>query len=147
MLICITYPSFFHLKISYDRFSNFLQCTVSMDYCLEQVPLMEQYYPKCHLCSKCLQQFGFFFLGLYHCVKSVLIRSFFWSVFSRIQSEYMKIQTRKNFVFGHLSCSVCLSSIFQFIRTLYILKLILSIIFSCCHFCFGTYLLYYCMVI
>ena len=37
----------------------------------------------------------------YHCVKSVQIRSFFWSVFSRIQSECGKIRTRKNSVFGH----------------------------------------------
>ena len=46
-----------------------------------------------------------------HCVKSVQIRSFFWSVFSlirteygeilRIQSECRKIWTRKNSVFGH----------------------------------------------
>ena len=32
------------------------------------------------------------------CVKSVQIRSFFWSIFSRIW-------TRKNSVFGHFSCS------------------------------------------
>ena len=31
-----------------------------------------------------------------HCTKSVQIRSFFWSVFSRIQSECGKIRTRKN---------------------------------------------------
>ena len=42
----------------------------------------------------------------YHCVKCVQIRSFFWSVFSRIQSECGKIRTRKNFVFGHFSRSV-----------------------------------------
>ena len=55
-----------------------------------------------------------------HCVKSVQIRSFFWSVFYRIQTEngeteYKvslriqaecgKVRTRKNSVFGHLSCS------------------------------------------
>ena len=32
-----------------------------------------------------------------HCVKSVQIRSFLWSVFSRIQSKCGKIRTRKNF--------------------------------------------------
>ena len=36
-----------------------------------------------------------------HCVKSVQIRSFFWSVFSCIQSESSKLQTRKNLVFRH----------------------------------------------
>ena len=52
----------------------------------------------------------------FHCVNSVQIRGFFWSVFScvqteyavnlRIQSEYRKIQTRKSYVFGHFSPSV-----------------------------------------
>ena len=42
-----------------------------------------------------------------HCVKSVQVQSFFWSVFYRIQSEYGKIQTRKDSVFGHFSHSDC----------------------------------------
>ena len=49
-----------------------------------------------------------------HCLKSVQIRSYFWSVFSCIRteygdlrrSEYKKIRTRNNTVFGHFSCSV-----------------------------------------
>ena len=41
-----------------------------------------------------------------HCVNSVQIRSYFWSVFSCIQSEYRKIRTRNNSVFGHFSRSV-----------------------------------------
>ena len=52
----------------------------------------------------------------YHCVKSVQIRSSFWSVFSHIRSEYGqlslrilsecgKIRTGKNSVFGHFSSS------------------------------------------
>ena len=36
-------------------------------------------------------------------MKSVQIRSFVWSVFSRIWTEYGKIPTRKNSVFGHFS--------------------------------------------
>ena len=55
--------------------------------------------------------------GKSHCMKSVQIRSYFWSGFScilteygkmlslRIQSEYRKIRTRNNYVFGHFSCS------------------------------------------
>ena len=39
---------------------------------------------------------------------SVQIRSHFWSVFSCIQSEYRKIRTRNNFVFGQFSHSVVL---------------------------------------
>ena len=38
-----------------------------------------------------------------HCVKSVPMRSFFWSVFSYIWTKYRKIRTRKNSVFGHFS--------------------------------------------
>ena len=41
--------------------------------------------------------------GSCQCMKSVQIWSFFWSVFSCIQSEYRKIRTRGNFVFGHFS--------------------------------------------
>ena len=51
-----------------------------------------------------------------HCVKSVQIRSFFWSVFSRIwtiispYSVRMRENTdQKNSVFGHFSGSVCTS--------------------------------------
>ena len=40
-----------------------------------------------------------------HSVKSVEMGSFFWSVFSRIQSEYGKIRTRKNSEFRHFSHS------------------------------------------
>ena len=39
------------------------------------------------------------------CVKSIQRRSIFYSVSLRIQYEYGKIRTRKNFVFGHLSRS------------------------------------------
>ena len=41
-----------------------------------------------------------------HCVKSVQIRSFLWSLFSFIRTEYRKIRTRKNFVFEHFSRNV-----------------------------------------
>ena len=65
-----------------------------------------------------------------HCVKSVEIRSFFWSVFScirteygvysvnlRIQSKYRKIRTRKISVFGHFSrCEIILEKVFQVMR-------------------------------
>ena len=40
-----------------------------------------------------------------YCVKSLEIRSYFWSVFSCIQSEFKKIQTRNNSVYGHFSRS------------------------------------------
>ena len=42
---------------------------------------------------------------LKHSVKSVQIRSFFWAVFSCIRTEYRKIQTTKNSIFGHFSRS------------------------------------------
>ena len=40
-----------------------------------------------------------------HYVKSVQIRSFFWSVYSCIRTEYRNIRTRKNSVFRHISRS------------------------------------------
>ena len=46
------------------------------------------------------------FQHYYHCLKSVQIQSYFWFVFSCIQSEYRKIRTRNNYVFGHFSRSV-----------------------------------------
>ena len=52
----------------------------------------------------------------YHCAKSVQIQSYFWSVFSRIRTDYFvslriqsecgKIWTRNNSVFGHFTSSV-----------------------------------------
>ena len=38
-----------------------------------------------------------------HGVKSVQIRSYFWSAFSCIQSEYSEKRTRNNSLFGHFS--------------------------------------------
>ena len=38
-------------------------------------------------------------------MKSVQVPNFFWSVFSRIQSKYREIRTRKNSVFEHFSRS------------------------------------------
>ena len=46
------------------------------------------------------------FIEDWHCVKSIQMQSFFWSVFSRIQSKYEKMRMRKNSVFGHFSRSV-----------------------------------------
>ena len=53
-------------------------------------------------------------IRLVHCVKNVQIRSFFWSIFSRIRTEYGETRsispysvrmrqkrTRKNSAFGH----------------------------------------------
>ena len=42
-------------------------------------------------------------LWVFHCVKTVQIWSFFWSVFSLIRIEYRRMKTRKNDVFGHFS--------------------------------------------
>ena len=39
-------------------------------------------------------------------MKSVQIRTYFWSVFSCNWNKYMKIRTRNNSVFGHFSRSV-----------------------------------------
>ena len=50
-----------------------------------------------------------FLMYLMHCVKSVQIRSFFWSIFSCIRTEYGDLQKKntdhKNFEDGHSSRS------------------------------------------
>ena len=65
----------------------------------------------------------------WHCVKSVQIRSFFWSIFSCIRTEYMKIRTRKNSVFGYFSRTGCLSEgIRYFYLPIYILMVMKSLV-------------------
>ena len=55
----------------------------------------------------------FLYIKAYYCVKSAQIRSFFWSVFSGVRTEYGKIlrireiRTIKNSVFANFSRSVC----------------------------------------
>ena len=44
-------------------------------------------------------------INVNHCVKSVQIRSYFWSLFSCIRTECRKIRTRNNSVFGQFSRS------------------------------------------
>ena len=49
------------------------------------------------------------------CMKNVQIRSFFWSVFSYIQSKYRKMRTRKYSVFGYFSLSdIILMTLFKY---------------------------------
>ena len=50
-----------------------------------------------------------------HCVKSIQVWNFFWSVFSCIQSEYRKIPTRSS-AFGHFSRSDSLNYHHYFLR-------------------------------
>ena len=47
-------------------------------------------------------------------MKSVQLRSFFWSLFSCFRTEYRKIRTRKNSEFGHFWCSAQLRKLFLF---------------------------------
>ena len=60
-----------------------------------------------------------------HWVKSVQIRSYFWSVFSCIRTEYRKIRTRNNSVFGNFSRSDFFSKNDQILR-----RLLLKITFT-----------------
>ena len=48
-------------------------------------------------------------LSFKHCMKSIQIRNFFLSVFSCVWTEYRKIRTRKNSVYGHFSSSETVS--------------------------------------
>ena len=45
-------------------------------------------------------------------MKSVQIRTYFWSIFSCIWTEYRKIRTRNNTIFGHFSRSGYLNNYF-----------------------------------
>ena len=62
-----------------------------------------------HITIKLLYYKSSFYLRYQHCRKSVQMRSHFWFVFSFIRTEYRKIRTRNNTVFGHFSRSVLLS--------------------------------------
>ena len=53
-----------------------------------------------HLQSMTLATIRIRLTSIFHCVKTLQIRSFFWSVFSCIQSKYRKMRTRKNSIFG-----------------------------------------------
>ena len=48
-----------------------------------------------------------------HCVKSAQIRSYFWPLFFSTRTEYKKIRTRNNSVFGHFSRSAHQSELKQ----------------------------------
>ena len=57
-------------------------------------------------CEQCLLQvFSAHDTFFIHCVKCVQIRSYFWSVFFCVRTEYRKIRTRNNSVFGLISRS------------------------------------------
>ena len=95
---------------------KYLLCTFvtpTVVYSLQQPKSSSIFYFKKFVCGTNADQF----LTEY-CVKSVQIRSFFWSVFSCIRTKYgdllrkspysvrnRKIRTRKNSVFGHFSRS------------------------------------------
>ena len=51
-----------------------------------------------------------------HCVKSVQIRSYFWSLFSCIWTEYRKIRTGNNSLFGHFSRSASFKTFVKYIK-------------------------------
>ena len=54
----------------------------------------------------------------HHCVKSVQIRSYFWSPLSFIQSECRKTRTGNNSLFGQFSCSAYLHIDLEALRKL-----------------------------
>ena len=66
----------------------------------------------------------------YHCVKSVEIRSFFWSVFSRIWTEYWKIRTRKTPYFDtfHAVYIYIMQHIYAFVHIRNVLNLFLKLL-------------------
>ena len=81
-----------------------------------------------------------YIFDIWHCVKSVQIRSFFWSVFSRILTEYGEIlrisacsvrmqenTDQKNYVFGHISHSATFHKIEIWLLVVLVMKLLISL--------------------
>ena len=58
------------------------------------------------ICKCCLSNHSKWNFITFRCVKDVQTQSCFWSPFSCIRTEYRKVQTRRNSVFGHFSRSV-----------------------------------------
>ena len=82
-------PKYYSWKAAYTQFWDFLN-----------IPKCFGLYTKIYYTK---YQDPLYLWWIKHCVKSVQIRSYFWSVFSCIRIEYGKIHTRNNFVFGHFS--------------------------------------------
>ena len=96
----------FNIYCHYDL-SGDLSMFVYM-FCTHAKPLWQVFVDIYHETTTFYRSLNYFFNDrLYHnhWVKSVHIRSFFWSAFSCIQSEYRKIRSRKNSAFGHFSRS------------------------------------------
>ena len=70
--------------------------------------------------------FIFSFVDFSHCVKSVQIQSYFWSIFFCIRTEYRKIPTRNNYVFRHFSRSVNVA-FYDNVSTDYFLRFLVSL--------------------
>ena len=117
-MLKVVYISFFRLSIVFILYSLKLNYNV---YCFWlDVRIL---FHRCSLREELANIVSFTFIENYRCLKSVQIRSYFWSVFSCIQSEYREIRTRNNSVFGHFSRSVCTvyCTIFYYVlRCLYI---------------------------
>ena len=96
-MLKVVYISFFRLSIVFILYSLKLNYNV---YCFWlDVRIL---FHRCSLREELANFVSFTFIENYHCLKSVQIRSYFWSVFSCIQSEYRKIRIRNNFVFWTL---------------------------------------------
>ena len=101
-------------------FSNSFQTIVSVIYPWKTSGVLErEHRPKkgegiAKWCSKSGRSFQYYCqnyvlskgLSIMALHESVQIRSFFWSVFCYFQTEYRKIRTRKNSIFGHISRSL-----------------------------------------
>ena len=87
------------------KWNYILRFTKSNQFDLPNLKTFEHLWLIYYLHSVCICIFFCDYIHFFtdHCVKSVQIRSFFWSVFSSIQSEYRKIRTRNNSIFGHFT--------------------------------------------
>ena len=91
------------IKWIYSNIDYYEKILHSASICFKMIGLYEDFKLLCNGSNNSLK-INFSFDGN-HCVKSVQLRSFFWSVFSRIWTECGKIRTRKNYIFGGFSRS------------------------------------------
>ena len=104
--------SFNTVKIFWCKFcSHRLQCLSKNVY--EDPNEVLQYFLRYYIVVREIFEPRFYCSRYIYCVKSLPIRSFFWSVFSCIRTEYRdllrkyrKIRTRKNCVFGHFHAAI-----------------------------------------
>ena len=92
-------PSFDQISFNYRKFWK----PISRVSCGKKIFFLSFFTSFVYIYTKEILRFSAVFFmkkKMLHCVKRVQIGSYFWFIFSCIQSEYRKIRTRNNCLFG-----------------------------------------------